>query len=41
MRENPVMASIAKTLQQSDLRPLAAYFRGQALAGGEQRPGCA
>jgi len=35
MRENPVMASIAKTLQQSDLRPLAAYFRRQALAGLE------
>ena len=26
MRENPIMSSIAKGLQQSDLRPLAAYF---------------
>ena len=26
MRENPIMTTLAKGLQQSDLRPLAAYF---------------
>jgi cytochrome c553 len=38
MRENPVMASIAKTLQQSDLRPLAAYFAAKPWPAGSNTP---
>jgi cytochrome c553 len=38
MRENPVMASIAKTLQQSDLRPLAAYFAAKPWPAASNTP---
>ena len=38
MRENPVMASIAKTLQQSDLRPLAAYFAAKPWPAASNAP---
>jgi cytochrome c553 len=38
MRENPVMASIAKTLQQSDLRPLAAYFAAKPWPASSNTP---
>jgi cytochrome c553 len=38
MRENPVMASIAKGLQQSDLRPLAAYFGAKPWPAASNAP---
>jgi cytochrome c553 len=38
MRENPVMASIAKGLQQSDLRPLAAYFAARPWPAASNAP---
>ena len=38
MRENPVMVSIAKGLQQSDLRPLAAYFAAKPWPAASNAP---
>ena len=38
MREHPVMSVIAKGLQQSDLRPLAAYYAAKSWPAASSAP---